>query len=104
MRGARSRSVCNTDSILDRDRPAACEGGRRSTPSGPRVDRSLRGAIDSLRHKHDKKSGISDDPNEWDAWADEPYNLIRHLRRLVYVSVKSDRIINQLPLSLPHES
>ncbi len=61
----------------------------------------LQWAIDSLRHKDDKKSGINDDPNEWDDWADEPYNLIRHLRRLVHVSVESTRIINELPPSLP---
>ena len=63
----------------------------------------LQWAIDSLRHKHDKDSGITDDPNEWEAWADEPYNLIRHLRRLVHVSVESARIISQLPPSLPLE-
>ena len=60
----------------------------------------LQWAVDSLRHKHDKPSGITDDPNEWEAWADQPYNLIRHLRRLVYVSVESARIINELPSSL----
>jgi predicted helicase len=64
----------------------------------------LQWAIDSLRHKHDKKSGITDDPNDWEAWADEPYNLIRHLRRLVHVSVESTRIISGLPPSLPHDS
>ncbi|WP_419841190.1 type ISP restriction/modification enzyme [Candidatus Poriferisodalis sp.] len=60
----------------------------------------LQWAIDSLRHKHDKKSGITDDPNHWEAWADEPFNLIRHLRRLVMVSVESARIIAALPPSL----
>ena len=63
----------------------------------------LQWAIDSLRHKHDNASGITDDPNDWEAWADEPYNLIRHLRRLVYVSVESARIIGQLPPSLSQE-
>ena len=64
----------------------------------------LQWAIDSLRHKHDNASGITDDPNEWEAWKDEPYNLIRHLRRLVYVSVESARIINGLPPSLSQDS
>ncbi len=64
----------------------------------------LQWAIDSLRHKHDKPSGITDDPNECEAWAYEPYNLIRHLRRLVYVSVESARIISDLPPSLPQEN
>ncbi len=60
----------------------------------------LQWAIDSLRHKLHRESGIADDPNEWEAWADEPYNLIRHLRRLIHVSVESARIISQLPTSL----
>ena len=64
----------------------------------------LQWAIDSLRHKYDKKSGITDDPNDWQSWADEPYNLIRHLRRLVHVSVESTRIISELPPSLPKDS
>ena len=58
-------------------------------------------AIDSLRHKHDKASGITDDPNGWHVWADEPFELIRHLRRLVTVSVRSAEIIAALPPSLP---
>ena len=60
----------------------------------------LRWAIDSLRVKHDKASGIVDDPNGWHGWADEPFNLIRHLRRLVRVSVESARIIASLPPAL----
>ncbi|MDE0498392.1 MAG: hypothetical protein OXH86_13655 [Acidimicrobiaceae bacterium] len=64
----------------------------------------LQWAIDSLRHKDDTKSGITDDPNEWEAWSDEPYNLIRHLRRLIHVSIESSRIISQLPPSLSTES
>ncbi len=61
----------------------------------------LEWAIDSLRHKHDKDSGITDDPNGWDAWADEPFNLIRHLRRLTHVSVHTARTVAALPPSLP---
>ena len=61
----------------------------------------LQWAIDSLRVKHDKKSDITDDPNGWHAWADEPFNLIRHLRRLVYVAVETTRIVADLPSSLP---
>ena len=53
----------------------------------------LRWAIDSLRVKHDTASGIVDDPNGWHPWTDEPFNLIRHLRRLVTVSVESTRIV-----------
>ena len=58
-------------------------------------------AIDSLRLKHDKASGITDDPNGWHAWADEPFNLIRHLRRLIYLSAETARIVASLPPSLP---
>ena len=58
-------------------------------------------AIDSLRHKHDKPSGITDDPNGWHVWADEPFNLVRHLRRLIRVSVETARIVESLPPSLP---
>ena len=61
----------------------------------------LQWAIDSLRVKYDKASGIVDDPNGWHVWADEPFNLIRHLRRLVRVSVETSRIVASLPPSLP---
>ena len=60
-------------------------------------------AIDSLRLKVDNDSGISDDPNGWWVWADEPFNLIGHLRRLAYVSVETARIVAALPPSLPPE-
>ena len=60
----------------------------------------LKWAIDSLRVKHDKASGIVDDPNGWHVWSDEPFNLIRHLRRLVRVSVETSRIVASLPPSL----
>lgn len=60
----------------------------------------LKWAIEGLRHKKDKNSGIEDDPNLWEAWADDPYELVRHLRRLIYVSVHSHRIIDALPPSL----
>ena len=60
----------------------------------------LQWAIDSLRRKTDKYSGIVDDPNGWHEWADEPFNLIRHLRRLVRLSVETARIVASLPPSL----
>ena len=61
----------------------------------------LQWAIASLRHKHHKESGIIDDPNKWDTWANEPFNLVRHLRRLIYISVETARIVSNLPPSLP---
>ena len=64
----------------------------------------LQWAIDSLRVKHNTASGIVDDPNGWHEWADEPFNLIRHLRTLVRVSVETARIVASLPLSLTASS
>ncbi|MYD06527.1 MAG: helicase [Acidimicrobiaceae bacterium] len=61
----------------------------------------LQWAIDSVRVKHDKASGIVDDPNGWHVSAEEPFNLIRHLPRLVRVSVESAQIVAGLPPSLP---
>ncbi len=63
----------------------------------------LHWAIESLRVKRDKASGIVDSPDGWHAWADEPFNLIRHLRRLVTVSVETARIVAALPPSLPED-
>lgn len=57
----------------------------------------LQWAIDSLRFKRDSDSGITDDPNGWREWADTPYMLIRHLRRLIRVSYESAVIIARLP-------
>ena len=58
----------------------------------------LEWAIDRLRVRTDKASGIVNDPNTW--FADNPQELGRHLARLVTVSVESTRIIRKLPLSL----
>ncbi|MXW94108.1 MAG: hypothetical protein F4110_01055 [Acidimicrobiaceae bacterium] len=63
----------------------------------------LHWAVESLRVKHDKASGIVDDPNGWHDWAGEPFNLIRHLRCLVTVSVETARIVASLPPSLPND-
>lgn len=60
----------------------------------------LEWAISSLCHKSDTNTGIADDPNTWHAWADEPFELIRHLRRLVWVSTETSRIVKELPASL----
>ena len=46
-------------------------------------------AIDRLKIATDKKSGIKNDANQWDAWVDDPYQLILHLQRLVWVSVET---------------
>lgn len=60
----------------------------------------LEWAVDSLRHKTDRKSGIRDDPNRWRAWIDDPYELVRHLRRLIHIGIRSTAIIRSLPPSL----
>ena len=63
----------------------------------------LEWAISSLKHKKDKASQIADDPNGWRAWKDHPFELVRHLRRLVYLSVRSTEIIDSLPPALTAE-
>ena len=63
----------------------------------------LEWAVDSLRVKRDGKSGIVDDPNGWRQWQDDPEELIRHLRRLAYIGIRSAEIIEALPASLPSE-
>ena len=60
----------------------------------------LEWAVDSLQRKENKQSGIVDDPNTWHVWADRPFELIRHLRRLAYVSVRSANVIAALPPSI----
>ncbi len=60
----------------------------------------LEWAADSLVRKVDSKSGIEDDPNSWHLWAGEPFELIRHLRRLVYIGLRTAEIVRSLPPSL----
>ena len=57
-------------------------------------------AIDRLKITTHKESGITNDANQWDSWADDPYQLILHLQRLVRVSVETTRIVNELPPAL----
>ena len=47
----------------------------------------LEWAVDRLHIRHDKESGIVNDPNAW--FADHPAGLVSHLRRLVQVSVET---------------
>lgn len=46
------------------------------------------------------KRGILRDPNLHERWKDDPLELVRHLRRLVHVGVRSAEIIASLPPSL----
>ena len=59
----------------------------------------LEWAVDSLQRKVNKQSGIVDDPNAWHVWSEDgsAFELVRHLRRLAYVGVKSAEIISALP-------
>ena len=50
--------------------------------------------IDRYRIKQDPESGIVNDPNDW---FDDPRDLIAAIRRIVYVSVETIRIVDGLP-------
>ena len=63
----------------------------------------LEWAVDSLYHKVDRRSGIVDDPNGWYVWRDDPFELVRHLRRLAFIGLRTTTIVNALPPSLPTE-
>ena len=58
----------------------------------------LEWAVDRLHIRHDKESGIVNDPNAW--FADHPAGLVSHLRRLVQVSVETARVVEGLPAAL----
>lgn len=60
----------------------------------------LQWAADQIRFKQDKDSGITDNPNGWHAWADNPFELIRHLRRLSWVGAETHWIVAALPAAL----
>lgn len=57
-------------------------------------------AIDRLKISTDRESGITNDANQWHAWAEDPYQLVLHLQRLVRVSVETARIVKGLPSAL----
>ena len=53
--------------------------------------------IDRYKIKQDMKSGIVNDPN---AWFEDTRDLIKAIRRIVYISVRTVRIVAYLPESL----
>lgn len=53
-----------------------------------------------LEVKENKQTGLLVDINAYERWADDPFELVRYLRRLVHVSVRSTAIIASLPNSL----
>ncbi len=54
--------------------------------------------IDRYYIKRDKRSGIVNDPNGW--WED-PRDLVTAIRRVVYLSVETVRIVEALPDPIP---
>ena len=58
----------------------------------------LEWAVDRLHISQDKDSGIVNDANAW--FADDPAELVAHLKRLVHVSVETTRIVDGLPPAL----
>ena len=48
----------------------------------------------------DRDSGTVNDPNGWFA---DPRDLVTAIKRIVYVSVESARIIDNLPLQINHD-
>ena len=58
----------------------------------------LEWAVDRLRVRKDKESGIINDANAW--FADDPAELVAYLKRLVHVSVETTRVLEGLPLAL----
>ncbi len=58
----------------------------------------LEWAVDRLRIRADEPSGIVNDPNAW--FAEDPSELVAHLKRLVHVSVETTRIVDGLPQAL----
>ncbi len=58
----------------------------------------LEWAMDRLRIRQDRESGIVNDPNAW--FAEDPASLVSHLQRLVYLSVETQRIVEGLPPAL----
>ena len=53
--------------------------------------------IDRYKIKQDRESGIINDPN---GWFENPRDLVPTIERIVYVSVESARIIDNLPVEI----
>ena len=58
----------------------------------------LEWAVDRLQIRQDKESGIVNDPNA--CFADDPAAVVSHLRRLVYLSAETERIVSGMPPAL----
>ena len=51
--------------------------------------------IDRYRIRQDKHSGITNDPNRW--FEDKPEEIVELIKRIVYLSVETTKIVNGLP-------
>ena len=56
--------------------------------------------IDRYRTKQDKQSGLINDPNEW---FDNPRDIVSAIQRIIYVSVETVKIVNNLPSPFPED-
>ena len=57
-------------------------------------DTTLRRFHDRFRVTQNRQSGIVNDPNAWFA---DPHDLIAAIRRIVYLSMETARIVGNLP-------
>lgn len=53
--------------------------------------------IDRYRVTRDKESGIVNDPNEW---FNDPRDLVNAIKKVIYLSVSTDKIVSTLPPAL----
>ncbi len=61
---------------------------------------ALQWIIDRYQLKLDKASQITNDPNDWIKEQNDPQWLIKHIKRITYISVESTKIIEALPKAL----
>jgi predicted helicase len=57
--------------------------------------------MDRYQIKTDKESGILNDPN---TWSNDPKYIIELVKKIVTVSIETNRIVNSLPRLLDEES
>ena len=65
---------------------------------------ALQWLIDRYQVKTDKDSKITNDPNDWIEEQNDPQWLIKHIKRITYISVESTKIIKTLPPAVPPKS
>ena len=85
-------------------KPTNATPGWRTDPSGTSPYRYMLGSrsaiewiIDRYQVKTDKKSGITNDPNDWAEEVGDPRYILDLLCRIVTVSIETMRIVDALP-------